>query len=139
MSGRSAKKISAAEKIIDHAETINEAICRANAEKEKLLSDKERVLARKAAENAAVEERLQKWQTELDHAAKIIKAETDRLHRGFANLQATIQREVQRALARFAPFKELFSENQKFKERVEQVQRSAERTTKKKSKGDIEL
>ena len=137
ISGKGSKKIAAAEKIIDSAELVNETLCKANLEKEQQLIYREKAIEKHEAEIKSVAEYQLKRQEQLDRSAETLKANEKRLQQGFARLKATVQREVQRALANLAPFKELFAENDRFKQRIIQVQQAAEKAMQRK-KGDIE-
>lgn len=136
--GKGAKKIAAAEKIIDSAELVNETLCKANLDKDQQLICREKALGKHEAEIKSLAAYQLKKQEQLDRAAETHIANEKRLQRGFAKLQATVQREVQRALAHLAPFKELFAENERFKQRIIQVQQAAEKAAKKHTRGEIE-
>lgn len=135
--GKGAKKIAAADKIINGAELVNETLCKANLEKEQQLIYREKALEKHEAEIKSLAAYQLKRQEQLDRAVETHKANEKRLQRGFARLKVTIEREVQRVIANLAPFKELFAENDRFKRRMVQVQQAAEKAVQRK-KGDIE-
>lgn len=136
--GKGAKKIAAAEKIIDSAELTNETLCKTNLEKEQQLICREKALEKHEAEIKSLAAYQLKRQEQLDRAAETLKVNENRLQQGFVRLKATVQREVQRALANLAPFRELFAENERFGQRMIQVQQAAEKAAKKRTKGDFE-
>ncbi len=137
VSGKGAKKIAAAEKIIDNAEIANKTLCKANLEKEQQLIYREKALGKHEAEIKSLAAYQLTRQEQLDRATETLKVNEKRLQQGFARLKAMVQREVQRALANLSPFKELFAENERFKQRIIQVQQAAEKAMQRK-KGDIE-
>lgn len=135
--GKGAKKVAAADKIINGAELVNETLCKANLEKEQQLIYREKALEKHEAEIKSLAAYQLKRQEQLDRAVETHKANEKRLQRGFARLKVTIEREVQRVIANLAPFKELFAENDRFKRRMVQVQQTAEKAVQR-NKGDIE-
>lgn len=135
--GKGAKKVAAAEKIIDNAELINSTICKENDLEKQQLAKMRNQLEVIKADMIKTAQAQEQREAALNKAAETLKANDKRLQQGFARLKATVQREVQRALARLAPFKELLAENDRFKRRMEQVHQAAEKTMQRK-KGDIE-
>lgn len=135
--GKGAKKVAAAEKIIDNAELINSTICKENDLEKQQLAKMRNQLEVIKADMIKTAQAQEQREAALNKAAQTLKANDKRLQQGFARLKATVQREVQRALARLAPFKELLAENDRFKRRMEQVHQAAEKTMRRK-KGDIE-